>query len=222
MPIPAAYMVGAKVATQLLPLALGLGRKKKKGPNIAALAADYRSRRPEMTLSAEDIAAAGRTRGRITSSAVRSGEMTRMNANRQAIARGLSGTAAAALGTVADAQVAEGREKGALAEADQLYATGKDNQSYDRAKEDRIFGALVGDAQQQAQRNDARDATFWNSMMDLTTATSALWNPQAPVTGTTAPGSSVAATPTAGRPATVSAIPGAPGSRRPPTRPPAQ
>jgi len=173
MPLP--LLAAAKVGSQLAPLLLGLGRKKKKGPNVAALAADYRSRRPEMTLSAEDLAAGARTRAGVNASAVRSGELTRMGINRQVAARGLSGPAAAALGLTADAQVAEGREKGALAEAEQLYQTGRSNQEYDRSKEDRIFGGLLGNAHIEAQRNDARDATFWNSMMDLSTATSSLW-----------------------------------------------
>jgi len=200
MPLP--LIAGAKVATQLAPLIAGVFHKRKKGPNFNQVVADYRKRRAATGATPEDVAAAGRTRAGITASAERSGEIARQNAGRQAIARNLGGPAAAALTADADSLVATGREAGATAEAGQIYDAAQRN----KGVEDTIFGAQVGNAQFEAQRNDMRDQTFWNSMLDLTSATSALWQPPASSTAGVAAGAPVAAGTPA--PSTQTAIPG--------------
>ena len=62
-----------------------------------------------------------------------------------------------------------------MAEAGQLYQTGLQNQMYARQKQDRLFGAKLGQAQNQLAQNQASDRTFWNSMMGLSNATANLW-----------------------------------------------
>ena len=165
----------AKVGTQLAPLAMGLFRSKPSGPDYNKIYSDYMNANPEATVSAADMAAASRTRGNITASAERSAQMAAGNAQRQALARNLGGPAAAALQQQARSVAASGREQGAMAEAGQLYQTGLQNQAYARQKQDRLFGARLGQAQNQMAQQQAQDRTFWNSMMGLSTATANLW-----------------------------------------------
>jgi len=169
----------AKVATQLAPLAIGLFHKRPKTPNIQGILARYRASGPSAYLSPEDYAAGERTAGKLTAASARAAEIQRAEQGRQILARRLGGPAAAALADSATATEAAGREAGATAEANQLYQTGTE-------KMNTLFGAELGAANIAAQRADQRDQTFWNSMVDLAGATSALWQP--PATAATTPG----------------------------------
>lgn len=165
----------AKVGTTLAPLIGGMFRRTPKAPDYNRIYNEYMSSNPEATVTAGDIAAASRTRGNITASAERSAQMAGMDARRQAAARGLGGPAAAALQQQARALAASGREQGAMAEAGQLYQSSLQNQAYARQKQDRLFGARLGQAQNQIAQQTASENTFWNSMMGLSTATANLW-----------------------------------------------
>lgn len=179
MPLP--LLAAAKVGTQLAPLVAGLFHRRQKTPNIQAILARYRAEGPDSYLSASDRAAAARTRAGITAGAATAAETQRGRNQSQVLQRGLGGPAAAALESEAAATEAGGREHGAVAEADQLYHTGQE-------KQNTLFGAELGAANLAATRADARDATFWNSMIDLTGATSQLWAPPATAAaGTVAP-----------------------------------
>lgn len=177
----------AKIGTTVAPIIAGLFRSKPKGPDYNKIYSEYMNANPEATVTDADRAAASRTRGGITASAMRSAQMAAGNAQRQSLARNLGGPAAAALRQQAGSLAAAGREQGAMAEAGQLYQTGLQNQAYARQKQDRLFGAKLGQAQNQMAQQQASDRTFWNSMMGLSSATANLWGGGGGTTGVTGP-----------------------------------
>lgn len=183
MPLPA---LAAKAALQLAPLLLGLGHRKKKGPNRNAILARYRASKPAGYTTAEDAAAAERTRGTISGAAEGAAQRQRVQNSRQVTARGLAGPAAAALERDASGIAAAGSEEAARTSADQLYRAFNSNLGYARSQNDTAFGAELGLATQEAQQGQAQDATFWNSMLEAIPAVATSLAPR-PAAGSTAP-----------------------------------
>jgi len=137
-------------------------RRKSKMGNIIR---DYAGKRAEGYTSDADRLAAERTRGRGTASASRSAELARIQGNRQATARGLSGAAAAALDTKANDIEAAGRESAYGAGEDVLYGAYSHNKDLQAQKDATIFGTMVADETLQNQQADAQQSTFWNSIL---------------------------------------------------------
>jgi hypothetical protein len=154
----------------LAPLALGLFKKKRKGPNRNAILARYRDSKPVGYTTAEDRAAAESTRTRGTAAAQQQAQLARMMNARQVTARGLAGPAAAALEQGATDVAAQGSEEASRNSADQLYKAFQGNLGYARQQNDTAFGAELGLAAQEGSQKSAQDATFWNSMLEAVPA----------------------------------------------------
>jgi hypothetical protein len=151
-------------ATALAPVLLGAFHRPKKGPNINDIINRYRASRPAGYVTPQDELAAERTRTRIAGAATAAAGRQRQMTQRAITARGLGGPAAEALNQEATDTEAAGAEEAARTSADQLYRAFQSNLGYARGQNDTAFGAELSSAQQQAFRNQAQEATFWNSM----------------------------------------------------------
>lgn len=163
-------MAYLQAATAIAPAVLGLFHRKKKGPNRNAILARYRASRPAGYTTAEDIAAAERTRTGLAAATQAAAQNQRAMNARQVTARGLAGPAAAALEQQAGDISAIGAENAARTSANQLYNAFQSNLGYARTQNESAFGAELGLASQEAAQREAQDATFWNSLLETVPA----------------------------------------------------
>jgi hypothetical protein len=173
-------------AATIAPLVFGAFRRPKKGPNRRAIIERYRQNRPTGYTSAEDEAAAERTRTRVAGAAGAVARRRRMENARQVTARGLAGPAAAALEQQATDVEAGGAEEAARTSADQLYRAFQSNLGYERSKADTAFGAELGLASQEAAMAEAQNTGFWNSMLEAIPAIAGAFSPSTAETTTRA------------------------------------
>lgn len=172
-------------ASAIAAAVVSLFHRKKKGPNMNAILARYRSTTPQAYTTPADEAMAERARTRLSGAAQSVAEQRRVENARQVTARNLSGPAAAALEQGATDVAARGGEEAARTSADLLYRAGQSNVGYERQKLDTAFGAEMGLASQQAAQGQASDAEFWNSVLGVIPGVAAAYSGQ-PATSSSA------------------------------------
>lgn len=196
--------MGVGLATVAAPLVVqGVSRlfgRRRKPPDINAIIRRYLAARPGGYTTEEDRIAAELTRSRGTRAAEEFGRHSREQAARDLQRRGILMSPAATATTTRIGQVeAGGRERAAEAASAQLYDAFGANRAFEQNKLMSAFGSEIGKAQADQYRGDAREATFWNSILDVVGNVAPLFNPtaaQPAYTGTSA----ATYDPTGGRP----------------------
>lgn len=221
MPLP--LLAAGLAATAVGNIVRGRGKKSRVNPQarftdptkrVAGINAKYQNARVDGYTTAADVANAERTRNKGTASAARSGELARMQANRQVLARGLGGPAAAALAQKASDVEAAGREDAYNTSANELYGAYNKNKDFAGNQLMTAWGADIGASAQLGQQEyqraqldlganaqaDARDATFWNSLLEAAPMVASMWNPtgQAAIMGANSPSTVLSGLPVPG------------------------
>lgn len=175
-------MAWIPAATSVATSVIGALRKQKRA-NIGAINNRYMAMRPEGYLTDADKMQVARTAAAGGAAAARGGELGRGNARQQAVARGLSGASAAALIGRADQQEAANREAAAgVAQGQELSLQGN-NRDFEREKMMTGWGNEVGNARFQNSQADAKESTFWNSVLESAPLIANAFAPTASPTG---------------------------------------
>lgn len=165
MPIPALAVAAAPIVAQ--GVGALLGRKRKKGSNYRALADRYLGMRPEGYVTAADKAASERTRSRLAGAAGEAAKGRRTHSMRRLVARGLGGSPAAEAAMLKiDQDEALARQGAGESAAAQEYDAYSGNRRYMQDMVGRAFGVEAGGIAQDQARDDARQATFYNSLLE--------------------------------------------------------
>lgn len=153
--------------------------------------AELRAQRPTGYLTDEDRRAAELTKGRLTEGAQRQGQLAGYELQRRTAQRGLAGSpsderARARVGE----QTALGVQHAGESAEELLYNTQRSREAYQHQGDLAIFGAQVGEAQREQERQQAEQGAFWNSLNEyIPTIINALGpnTAMAPGTGSIAP-----------------------------------
>lgn len=164
MPVPlAAISAGLGVAKKLF------GGHRRR-PNISKAIAELRGSRPTGYLTPEDLAAAERTRGRLTEGVKTAGQQEGYEVARRFRARGLAGSPAEerARARLQDSTLLGVQHAGEASE-EQLYNMRTGREAFQHQNDLAIFGQQVGDTQREQDRQDAQNGAFWNSLNEFVT-----------------------------------------------------
>jgi hypothetical protein len=162
----------AKIGAVALPLVASMfqrgGRKKVDWGSIERWLGGIR---PSGYLTDADYAAAETTRSRLARDATTSAALLRTEAMRRARQRGL-GTAPALETTLARIGEAEARGRQSAGESaeEQLYSVRLGNQRFEQEKALALIGSRIQDVIGGRAAGDARQAAFWNSVIDYAPA----------------------------------------------------
>lgn len=162
----------------------GAGRRRREDMRRAI--AELRASQPVGYLTPEDVRAGEQTRGRLAAEARSQGGLAGVDVSRRSTARGLAGSPSEerALARVGQ-QTASGVEHAGDTAEEQLYNIRLGREQYGRQKDLAIFGAETGAATQEAQRQSAEEAAYWNSLLEFTPTILGNIDRPAGVTGTT-------------------------------------
>lgn len=131
--------------------------------------AELRAFRPQGYTTPEDLRAAELTKGRLTAGARAQGELAGTEVARRSVARGLAGSPSEERSRArVNQQTALGVEHAGETAEEQLYNVNLSREAFERQKALTIFGAQTGAAQQEANRQSAEDAAYWNSLLEFT------------------------------------------------------
>jgi hypothetical protein len=159
-----------------LPIAAGLAGlglvkglfAKHKRPNNRRAIAELRASRPTGYLTPEDIRAAEQTRGRLSEGIQAQGQLGQYEIGRRFRARGLTGSPSEERSLARlNQQTLLGQEHAGEAAQEQLYNTSRDREGFERQKALSIFGAQVGENVREAERQQAEQGAFWNSLNEF-------------------------------------------------------
>jgi hypothetical protein len=141
---------------------------KKRRPDIRGAIARLRASRPVGYLTPEDLRAAELTRGRLTEGVQAQGQLGGYEIGRRFRARGLAGSPSEERSRARlEQQTLLGAQHAGETSEEQLYNIRTGREAYQRQQELAIFGAEVGQSQQEQERQQAEDAAFWNSLNEF-------------------------------------------------------
>lgn len=125
------------------------------------------SLRPSGYLTPEDLAAGEATKARLTRGAEATGKLQTFEAMRRIRARNLA-SAPAAEATLArvSQNTARARQAAGDTSEEQLYDIRKGNQRFEQQKDIALLGGRISDAVGQSRLADARQSTFFNSLLE--------------------------------------------------------
>lgn len=165
MPIPALAIAAAPLVAQ--GIGALVGRRKKKS-NYRALADRYLSMRPDGYVTDADKAASERTRSRLAGAAGEAAKGRRTYSMRRLVARGLGASPAAEAAMLKiDQDEALARQGAGETAAAQEYDAYSQNRRYMQEMTGRAFGVEAGGIERDQARDDARQATFYNSLLEV-------------------------------------------------------
>jgi len=170
------------VPVALIGAGLGVASKifgKKRRPDIRGAIARLRASRPVGYLTPEDLRSAELTRGRLTEGVQAQGQLGGYEIGRRFRARGLAGSPSEERSRARlEQDTLLGAQHAGETSEEQLYNIRTGREAYERQKDLSIFGAEVGQAQRESERQQAEDAAFWNSINEfIPTINSALPTP---------------------------------------------
>jgi len=168
MPIPAAVGIAAKAAPYVLGAArlFGRGRRRVNWDELGRYAAGLR---PTGYLTAEDYAAGEGVRRRLSGAATEAGANLRLEALRRIRQRGIDIAPAseATLSRIGETE-AVGHERAAEGAEEYLGNVRLGREQFEMQKALALLGGRIGEATGQQGRQDIRDATFFNALLELT------------------------------------------------------
>ena len=143
---------------------------RPRRPDISGSVARLRSANPvgSSMLTPADYRASEMTRGRLASAARAQGTLAGYDVSRRSRARGLAGSPSEERDLArVQQQTALGAENAGNSAEEQLYNVGMSRENFGRQKELAIFGAETNQAANDAARQDAQQAEYWNSLNGL-------------------------------------------------------
>jgi hypothetical protein len=155
----AAALAGAGAASKLF---------QRKSPSIGRAIAELRASQPTGYLTPNDLRAAELTRGRITEGVNAQGAQAGAEIGRRFQARGLAGSPSEERSRARlEQQQLLGAENAGNTAEEQLYNLRTGREAYQHQNDLSIFGAQVGQANLESQRQQAQNGAFWNSINEF-------------------------------------------------------